>query len=828
MSTQAIEKQYQAFAQINTASGLVSKFKELERGRADLDREWRLNLEFYRGNQYAFNTRREPNRIQSLPTEDGDKPRFRIRLVSNQIMPGTAAMVAQLTKTKPAIWATPGTGSTASIRKAQAADDLFEYWWQQFSLHQKLLEAMTWGAIAGQGFWKITWDKNASTSMKFLMNPQTGQPIVQDDLQNAFRFQLEQMGIDPTQFEKTVYLGDIRVEVMGPDRVYLDPYVSVFEDAQFAICKHGMTPEEIKSRWGVTITPDAYPQDSSNVAMPYGISGASAQSAQGLSGTNASMRNVFIGYFLPNSANPKGRYVVWTEGPDQILEDKPWPYPFRMLPLVKFPGMMNPNSVYDEAIITQARPLQKELNRTISQIVEYKNLTIKPRVWAPIGSMTQRLTNEPGAVYTYRPVGGLRPEVETLPSMPPYVFNHLSEIQQRMDRLFNLSAVGRGEVPPNVEAGVAIDLLQETAVDMMVPTIDRMNLALCRAGKLMLFLGQEGYIEPRLGRIMGPGGAVRVREFKNSDIDPGVEFRAESGSGIPRTRAGREARIKNLMDMQILDPRQAVKHLDIADMKGLAALYQADEDQAAREHDKLLQGQPINPWAAQEVQEQIQQSAQTQFPPINPDTGQPFQSEAEIQEVIHNATVQPTTGENWDAHLDVHRQMLTSLEFESWPPEAQQTLIDHYNATLQIKIQMMSDGEPPKVSYQIKGTAGPHTSAKILQKAGIFTSPEEEAEEPLSTWVSDALDKPNAGGDGNEPITQEEQQQWAAAQAMHSSVAAAHEANAGKHDAVASVHRSTQEAANAVTALAKAREAQAKAHLAERKARAPLGGGKSG
>lgn len=823
MSTQAVEKQYQAFAKVDTASGLVRKFKELERGRADLDREWRLNLEFYRGNQYAFNTKREPNRIQSLPTEDGDKPRFRIRLVSNQIMPGTAAMVAQMTKTKPTIWATPGTGSTSSIRKAQAADDLFEYWWTQFSLHQKLLEAMTWGAIAGQGFWKISWDKYASTSMKFLLNPQDGQPIVQDDLQDAFRFQLEQQGIDPTQFEKTLYLGDIRVEVMGPDRVYLDPYVSVFEDAQFAICKHGMTPEEIKSRWGVDITPDAFPQETS-IALPYGMSGSSAQSGQGQSGTNASMRNVFIGYFVPNAANPKGRYVVWTEGPDQILQDTPWPYPFRQLPLIKFPGMMNPNSVYDEAIVTQARPLQKELNRTISQIVEYKNLTIKPRVWAPVGSMTQRLTNEPGAVYTYQPVGGQKPEVETLPSMPPYVFTHLTEIQQRMDRLFNLSAIGRGEVPPNVEAGVAIDLLQETAVDMMVPTIDRMNQALCRAGKLMLHFGKEGYIEPRLARIMGPGGAVRVREFKNSDIDPGVEFRSEVGSGIPRTRAGREARIKNLMDMQVLDPRQAVKHLDIADMKGLAAMYQSDEDQASREHDKILRGQPVNPWAAQEAQNAIMDSMQQTGTPINPETNQPFTSEQEIQAYVMNAAVQPTTGENWDAHLDVHRLTLTSLEFESWPPEAQNTLINHYNATLQIKIQMTANGEPPKVSYQIKGTAGPHTSAKILQKAGVFTTPEEEAEEPLSTWVSDTLDKPNAGGSGNEPITQEEQAQWAAAQAMHSSVAAAHEANASHQNVVNTVHAGHQAAANTLTALAKAREARAKAVLAERKAKAPLGG----
>ena len=508
---------------------------------------------------------------------------------------------------------------------------------------------------------------------------------------------------------------------------------------------------------------------------------------------------------------------MWIEGPDQILQDTAWPYPFRQLPLVKFPGVLNPASVYDDAVVTQARPLQKELNRTISQIVEYKNLTIKPRVWAPIGPMRQRLTNEPGAVYEFQPVGGLRPEVETLPAMPSYVFNHLTNIQERLDRLFNLSAVGRGEVPPNVEAGVAIDLLQETAVDQLVPTIDRMSMSLCRAGKIMLQLAQEYYIEPRLGRIMGPGGAVRVREFKNSDIDPSIEFRAESGSGIPRTRAGKMARVEQLISMNMISPRDAIKHLDIADMKGISSKFQAQEDHAAREHDKLLRGQPINPWAVSDAQNEIYNSIQQVGEPVNPDTQQPFQSEGEIEEYLHSQSLQPIPAEDWDTHLQVHGDEITSLEFESWPEQAQKDLITHWENTLQTKIQMTADGEAPKVSYQIKGTAGPHSSAKILQKAGVFVTPEEEAEEPLSTWVSDALDKPNAGGSGNEPLDQAEKAMYENTQALHSSVAAAHEANL-------SGARATQEGIHTVTALAKAREASAKAHLAERKAAAPLGG----
>jgi hypothetical protein len=259
-------------------------------------------------------------------------------------------------------------------------------------------------------------------------------------------------------------------------------------------------------------------------------------------------------------------------------------------------------------------------------------------------------------------------------------------------------------------------------------------------------------------------------------------------------------------------------------MKGLAAQYQADEDQAAREHDKLLRGQTINGYAQQDAISMIQGSIQQYGVPVNPQTQQPFGSDEEIQSFLHDTGLQPLSGEDFDSHLFVHRQQMVSLEFESWPMQAQMDLIQHYNNTQAAQAENTASGEAPRVTYQIKGTAGAHTSAKILQKAGINTTPEEEAEEPLSTWVTDSLDKPDADSSGNDPLSEQELAMWQNQQAMHSSVAAAHEANASGHKANTSM-------ADSVTALAKARQATANAQLAERKATAPLpgsGGGDDG
>ena len=93
-STQVGDTNITGFA---PATSLVSRVDELQRGRDQLERAWKINLSFYKGKQYVFYNKRT-RRIESLPTEDGDKPRYRVRLVANQIAPNSMGLLARLTK----------------------------------------------------------------------------------------------------------------------------------------------------------------------------------------------------------------------------------------------------------------------------------------------------------------------------------------------------------------------------------------------------------------------------------------------------------------------------------------------------------------------------------------------------------------------------------------------------------------------------------------------------------------------------------------------------------------------------------------------------------
>jgi hypothetical protein len=743
-----------SIAALKTAADLTQKLDELKKSRVKHEKDWKLNLAFYRNNQWCYVAK--SGRLETLPVEDGEKPRYRVRLTANQITPGVQSLLAKLTKTRPVLNATPQSSSMGDVKAAQMSELLLEDWWVSLGLEDKLEEALLWALIAGQGYWKISWDQHASKPMKFTMNPQ-GQVITDDNLVTQYKHQLTQVGLPEDYADKTIFMGDVRVDVLSPFQVWIDPAAKTFSEAKWAICEHSLSRDEIKNRFGRDIEPDSVPTDPDK-SLPYNQSDENGS-------MTPTVKKVYFGYFLPQAALPKGRYVVWVEdggggegqpegaGDQNILYDEPWNTPSNELPLVKFGGVRVPGSTYDDAVVTMARPLQKELNRTVSQIVEYKNLTIKPRVWAPIGSLKTRLTSEPGAVYEFQPIAGLRPEIEQLPAMPPYVFNHLEDITRRLKEVFGLNEVSEGTVPPNVEAGVAIDLLQEMSTDRIAPQIKMLEVSLARAAKLLLILAQKYYIEERQMKIAGGGGSTRVKKFRGADIAGGIDVTAESGSGLPRTRAGRQARIESFIDRGILSPQKAWKYVDLADMKSVAASFMANEDQALREHDKILEGEPLNRAAMNQAIQAVMQG-------VNPDTGEQLSGDpAEMKGIIERAAFMPGPADDHPTHLEQHQQFLVSVEFEALDPETQRLFYLHYQLTVEAAKEgaPIPEGQAPRVSLSMHGTLGPTVASKIMNQAGVQTQPEEFMEQPLETLVMDSVDAPDQDDAANDPYTQAEQ-----------------------------------------------------------------------
>lgn len=757
----------------DVAANLAMKRQELERLRFYDKQDWLINREFYKGNQYVwFN--RTARRVESLPVDEIHMPKHRVRLVINQILPGIQYWVAQLTKNKPVISASPDNGSPRSLKAAQVAEMFYEYWWREFNLTAKLQSALTHSGLS-QGYWLITWDALAGKSMEVMLNPQDGTPITDDDLADFFCDELEAMGVDPRQFKKVVYMGEIDVCPIPGENVLLDPAAKHFEDAQYAIVVQHVDPSDLNARYGINVGPDAI-QGDETVPISY---------LNWRDDRPKTLRRLYCMWVRPQPALPKGKYVCWIEGPNQILEQGDWNLPINELPLVHFPGHERPDSAYDIPVASPAIPAQKELNRTASQIVEFKNLTINPQMLAPVGSLTQKLTNEPGKLLEYQPIQGMAPDWRQTPNLPNWVFEHLALISTQLDKCFNRIPSQRDQLPARIDSPTSIDLIQESVADQIATQIQRVEQSLVRAGHLMVALARTYYNEPRMIKLVGPGGASKVQKFLGADLSGGFSFHAEAGSGLPRTRAGKQARIEFLLQNQLIDPTTALKHLDVADMDGVLNQLVANEEQAEREHDKLLRGIPLNSSNTQAAIQAVNQG-------INPTTGQPLDSDDNPQKIIQQASIQPLPYEDFQAHLNVHKRHMVSAEFENYPPDAQQRFIDHYLATLSAYIQIMEFqfGDPPKVTMQLRSSVSAPAATAVLNKAGVNVTVDDVDQPPLDTWVVQDTSKPVESGTGNTPMSpveqlqqmqqSEEQHQLASAKTAHE-IALAQAKSAGQH-----------------------------------------------
>lgn len=732
---------------VREASTLAEKRKELENLRSDDVREWSLNHEYYRNNQWVFwnSTSRQ---IETLGVDDSEKPRYKVRLTANEITPGVQQLVAQMTKTRPTIHAVPSSGADRDVKAAQMAERLYEFWWDEFALGSKLQSALTHAQIS-QGYWLIDWDDLAGSAMRVMLNPETGQPMTDEQLADVFREELREQeqafGLPPgsllDMFEKTVYVGDIRIQVLDGFQVWIDPSVQTFEDAQYAICKIPLAVDEIEARFGKRVEPDASTATRRPILMGTRVKDDRPKN----------VRDVFFLYHRPGPTMPKGKYVVWIEGPNEILAQSDWAYPFTELPLVKFPGIERPGSVMDEPRITFARPVQKELNNKVSKVAMHMNLTMKPQMIAPVGSLRQRLTDEPGAVFEYAPIQGLQPEWRPIPSIPAHSFEYIAQLQARLGRIFNQMPTERSQLPARTDSGELVELVQEAVADQISPEILRMEQALARAGDLMAALAQERYTEPRLMHVKGPGGSVQAKKFLNADLKGGFSYQTEAGSGLPRTRAGKIQQVKEMIEMGAITPQEALPYLPVAGLKTIQARLAADEDFAYRKIEKLVKGEPLNIPALQQALGAVQSG-------MNPQTGEFFQSPEEAISFVEAAALSPFPFENLQVSAFVLSQHMKSVEFEKYPPDVQSRFDQHFGMISQQLAGQQVVAEPIKANLSLKGTVGPTVAAAILRQNGVQeATPETMAEPPLETSVYDSVDKPDADEAGNDPLTQAEQ-----------------------------------------------------------------------
>lgn len=603
------------------------KFDGCKNSRINFEKDWYYNLAFYFGRQWVEWVGTSTANLDFYKLYEPPAPSWRVRLVSNKIRPIIRNELTKLTKERYQSYVLPNTTDDSDVSAARAAEHISEYLMDESNFTKKERQVVFWALACGTSFFKTYFDPTLPDSSGMLGK------ICVDDV-NAFH----------------LFAPDLEAEEIE-DQPYLI----------HASCKQ---TDWVKDTFDVDVEAG---QKTSGISIEQKFF-----SALGVKTAEANRDLVYVKeiWLRPCRKYPNGALVIWTS--EEILGHYDyWPYSHKEYPFAKVDHIPT-GRFYADSVIKDLIPLQKEYNRSISQLVEAKNRMAKPQLIAPKGSVDPaKMTSEPGLIITYQP-GFQPPTPIPLTQMPSYVLENIQRIAQDMDDISGQYEVTKGRTPPGVEAASAIAYLQEENDTRLAHTVASIEEAIEKVGHQMLALANDYWDAQRLVKVVGTNNLMESFQYSKADISGNTDFRVQSGSSAPRSRAAKQAFLTEIGKLGWLPPDKILRYLDLVETDKLYEDTQVSARHAQRENLKMQEMQPQQPQTI-----------------MDPETNQPFEAPMPAQFPVND----------WDddtVHVDEHTRYMRTQQFEVLDPQIQEVFKSHlamHKQRLQSMQMMMGAGQ---------------------------------------------------------------------------------------------------------------------------------------
>jgi hypothetical protein len=607
-------------------------FHECQNERTMQERQWYLNLAFFYGNQ----------NVQFRSTQNGSfdlytptAPYYRVRMVVNQVRRIIRKEISRLTAQKPNAFVVPSSTEDQDMFAAQAGEQIWDSLWRKLKFNKVLRDAVFWQSVCGTGYVKAWWD-----------------PTKKD--------------LDSSNEEQEVW-GEICINSISPFYVFVpDLMCTEIEEQPYIIHAQVKTSAWVKQTFGIEA--DNYKLDSidDNLQTIMNIEKNSKKKDQ------TTVLEVWVkpGY-IPDL--PKGG--MFTIAANKVVQGMDeWPYDHEQYPLAKLDSVPT-GKFYTSSIIEDLIPLQKELNRSRSQLIEAKNRTSKPQLVAEEGSVdAKKITTEPGQVIFYA-VGRTPPQPLPLQNLPNYVTEEIDRLYTDMSDLSGQHEVSNGSTPPGVTAATAISFLQEQDESLIAGHYTSIEEAVEKtAGQCLTFVRMY-WDQNRTVKFVGEDGAFDAQTFKNSDLRGNSDIRVEAGSALPTSRAAKQAFILDLMKMGYIDPQQGLEFLEIGAVNKIVDRIKVDKRQAARENLKMRV-------VTEDMMQQHAEEWTTAHPEVKKDADSGLALDVPLLVPVH-------TYDNHDIHIEEHNNYRKSQSFENADPITKMIFEEHVKQHEEAAANMM-------------------------------------------------------------------------------------------------------------------------------------------
>jgi hypothetical protein len=539
-----LENKEQADYEKGLATWVNSEYQKCKSARIGVERQWYENLEMYGGNHWVVWGRGSLSGKLLTPAA----PPWRTRLTINRIKPIVRTEISRLTSQKPNASVVPASSEDEDLFAAQAGEQVWESTYSRKKVNTVLRRSAWWLCLTGVGYIKAYWDASKVDRMA--------------DMQGDFCIE------NITPFH--IFVPDLTLEEIEDQPYVIHAQVMAISKLQLMYPDLGFNPTVVAQSEiidNARLKIDVNSQPDSCLALEMWIK----------PGTHKDF--------------PQGGMIRVIDNHVVELVQDGIPYQHGEYPFVKFEHIPT-GKYYAESVIVDLAKLQREYNRTRSQIIESKNRMAKLQLVAPEGSVDpSKMTTEPGQVILYKP-GFAPPQPLPVQGLPAYVMQELERILMDMEDISSQHQVSKGNVPPGVTAATAISYLQEKDDSVLSHTYSSVEEGMEKLARQVLTLAVQFWNVPRVIKVTGTDGAFDALAFKGSDLEHATDIRIEGGSALPQSKAARQAFIMDMMKMGFIDPNKGLEMMEIGGVQKLYEQLRVDERQAQRENLRMKSFDP--------------------------------------------------------------------------------------------------------------------------------------------------------------------------------------------------------------------------------------------
>ena len=617
-----------------------SLLNDVKKSREPYDLEWYKNNRFEAGDHYlAYNAT-----TQSLEVNP-PRRRGEVRMVINKVRSTKRAIQNYITRTQPKWEIVPGDVDEDTITNARRIGKTMDFLYRKLHLEQMVTGVVDTGLSTSIGVVEVDWDENADGG-----------------------------------------IGEVRVRLHDPFDVWFDKRAYLYAGkvvGRFVAKTVVKSVEEVKND-------DRYDEKKRKEVKSDEELAASRLKAKILrkemgNHEDEVIKTATIKEFMlwDDEKNKKGGHIkLFTYAGDQVLLEEDTPD--AEFPIYVYQISMNPLKIYQRAWVSDAIPLNKAIDKSISQKIMYMNQALIYRIIADKGHGAGIMSNEMGEILEINK--GRNFQQMTMNPLPSGYDAVTNELNSYIEDMMGAHDAALGRMPAGARSGNTLEAIQAADANNLTGLTQSLESFLSVIGERILDIIAKKYQVSRIVKIAEPeegeeyqkviGEGARQRPEGATIITGDNEVIVKIGSWLGHTLEAKRETMMKLAEMGILPAEEVLRQFEFPNV----------EELSKKARDQRLEQSQMDLAIAGHAEGQGGQQAQQ---PQGPDMQ--AMADKENMEMAQGNPLPPTEGADI-VHTQSHIDFTKTDMFKQLPPEIQQIFADHIQGELGAHMGGQSEG----------------------------------------------------------------------------------------------------------------------------------------